>query len=430
MQTEPFFYADTCDKKDYLIATTCGALAGFVDIVFVATPTTGSLTQSMDGMANTLVKRFAKYLGWTPRAGQEENTKSAISFLERLFKVNYDQRHSQDVGELFKMSTKNHHLKSPAHSPDLLGLFFSILNQWTASATFLDNGKIFTIPTSPGNLHGTPVEKLYFGVINWIGHLLSDFAGSSGSQDRGSGLPIPFFTYLQLLDHGRIFQDGKNRNTFSELAVKVFQQGYDLRHGMAMTIPVVLSQLLVSFLWALRHYFGHNRPLGECIPSDRHDDLRIMRLVASASLCLVDGLDATVRSGGQPILCFLRLNLPTWFLLMSLTLNEILIRLDIRYPLQHEIDDYVRVNQMLLRYLNECRAIDYDHLKATTTKWNSLLHELFCGNPDTFPKRLETICTQMGLPLPYKGDFDAAMQNRDSPLVFSTARKSTTNNFP
>lgn len=64
----------------------------------------------------------------------KDNIASAIGFLENGgikangerfdgFKVNYDQRHTADVNGEFNMSTKNHHMMSLSHSPDIIGLF-------------------------------------------------------------------------------------------------------------------------------------------------------------------------------------------------------------------------------------------------------------------------------------------------------------------
>jgi len=75
-------------------------------------------------MTDTAVQKFAKFCGWKgPKEGSDP-VASAIGFLERNFKVNYDHQHGTAVGKRFDMSTKNHHLKSLGHSPDLVGLFF------------------------------------------------------------------------------------------------------------------------------------------------------------------------------------------------------------------------------------------------------------------------------------------------------------------
>ena len=138
---------DKCDTCDYLVAAACGAIGGLVDIFLVGAPGESVLGKWTDTQVDNAVKGFAKLAGWKPKAEQSGNVSSAIGFLEKTFKVNYDQRHSGDVGGLFNMSAKNHHMMSLAHSPDIVGLFFSILNQFTSTSSFVSGGKLITIKT-------------------------------------------------------------------------------------------------------------------------------------------------------------------------------------------------------------------------------------------------------------------------------------------
>lgn len=102
-ESRSMFYHDKCDKYDYLIAVGCGAVAGIVDIFLVGAPTENAiLLKWSDAQVDHAVKTFAKTCGWSPREGKENSVASAIGFLEKKFPVNYDQRHSGDVGNLFK----------------------------------------------------------------------------------------------------------------------------------------------------------------------------------------------------------------------------------------------------------------------------------------------------------------------------------------
>lgn len=208
------FYNDRCDKYDYLTAAGCGVVAGLVDIFLVGSPNDSKLLAWTDSQVDKVVMSFAKICGWSPREGKENSIDSAIDFMEKKFPVNYDQRYSGDVGGLFTMSTKNHHMKSLAHSPDIIGLFFSILNQFTSTSSFLHNGQLITIQTETYELQGHDfISKLFCGVANWFGHIISDIAGSSGARSkgngRGSGVVIPFYELFQLCDFGS-FQVGED----------------------------------------------------------------------------------------------------------------------------------------------------------------------------------------------------------------------------
>lgn len=413
------FYHDKCDKYDYLVAVGCGAIAGIVDIFLVGAPGDSKLQSWTDTQVDKTVMIFAKTCGWTPRAGKENSVASAIGFLEKKFPVNYDQRHSGDVGGLFNMSTKNHHMKSLAHSPDVIGLFFSVLNQFTSTSSFLSNGQLITIQTDTYELQGHDfISKLFCGVANWFGHIMSDIAGSSGASGRGSGIVIPFFEFFQLCDFGSL-QVGNDRNTLSTVATKVFQEGYDARFGLTMTIPVVLCDLSIKLVWALKHYFYHKKPLSECIPTKKHDDLRVMLIIGDGTLCLIDGADAAIRSGGNWVNFFLRLNIVAWFRLVSLVFREVCIRLGISFPLQKQLDAYIRINEALTLYLSQLEQIDFERFEEETEQYNKMLTLMEnINSEEELYILLQNEYTAMGLQLPYSGNFDDFMKDSSSVLEF------------
>ena len=121
--------------------------------------------------------------------------------------MNYDQAHSSDVGRLFDMNTRDHHMKSLGHSPSPIGLFFSILNQFTSTASFVSGGKLITIRTDNFYLEGHDIKsRIFCGIANWLGHIMSDIAGSSITRRQsgdGMGIAIPFFELFQFCKFGK-----------------------------------------------------------------------------------------------------------------------------------------------------------------------------------------------------------------------------------
>lgn len=311
----------SCDKYDYMLAATAGLIGGLVDILLVSVPGEGFLGEVSDKAVDKVVEGFASACGWKGALEGKDPTRSAIGYLERNFKVNYDHRHGGDVDHAFKMSTNNHHLKSLGHSPDLIGLFFSILGQFIDKAIFVDSGKIISVDTESFELRGNNfISKVYAGFVNWLGHLFSDMAGSSGASSRGSGIPIPFYSLLQFLNVGSF---GQHRQSFATVAVKVFEQGYDLRHGMAMAVPVLITGLLVRFSWTFKQKYYHSKDWKDCIPIASNPELRRMLLVGHGSLCLVDGVDAGLRSGGDIVQFMLRANMIAWARFSFLAISEV-----------------------------------------------------------------------------------------------------------
>lgn len=347
-----------CDKYDYMIAGSCGLIGGVIDVFLVGAPGQGFLTKFTDNIANESVKKFAKLvknsdlkpmsnLGKSVSSYDLDDQQQAIQYLENFFKVNYDHTgkkiYDQTTGELLNqgefsklldghvMNPNNHHIRSLGHSPDIFGLFFSILDQFTDKASFFANGKIVSIDTTRYtstkevfHLRGETVsEKIFFGFVNWLGHLMSDLAGSNSAKGRGAGIPIPFYSLLQFLDFGEF---GPDRQTFATMAVRVYQEGYDFRHGMALAIPVLITELLTRLMWVVKKRFYHKADWKDCVPSINQPELRRMLLVAHGTLCLTDLADATLRttlSGGNMITFLMHTNFIAWIRLGTVALKEI-----------------------------------------------------------------------------------------------------------
>ncbi len=414
--TKSIRYNDKCDKYDYLIAIGAEAIAGIVDIMLVGSPTDSKLMNWTDTQVDNCVKLFAKTNGWNPKPENANNVASAIGYLEKKFPVNYDQRHGGDVNRLFKMSAKNHHMKSLAHSPDIIGLFFSVLNQFTGTSTFISNGQLITISADTHELQGGNfIAKIFSGIANWFGHIMSDIAGSSGATGRGSGIVMPFYELFGLCNFGKFNAGNGIYNDLATIATKTFEEGYDMRFGLTMSIPVVISELLTRLIWAIRHYFQYQKPLIECIPTKQHDDLRVMLIISNGVLCLFDGVDAAVRSKGNWILFFTRLNLVAWFRFLLLVLKEVMIRCSI----DSLLEAFKRSYAALCQYMEELKKIDIEAFKKETENYNLIADKL--NNAETendLNYVLHKTFEQLDIKLPWQGDFDTFMGNKSNRLVF------------
>lgn len=410
--------SDECDKYDYLVSVACGVIGGMVDIFLVGMPKDSVIGKWTDEQVDNAVKTFARLT----RAGNEDNVRSAIAALEKKFKVNYDQKHSGDVNQLFDMATKNHHMMSLAHSPDVIGLFFSILNQFTSTSSFIANGQLITVKTDTFELQGENfIAKIFCGIANWFGHIMSDVAGSSGGRGnagRGSGVVIPFYELFGFCKFGK-FNVGKDKQDLATIATRAFQNGYDLRFGLATAVPVIITDLSIRLIWALRRYFQYGRPLKECIPTQKHADLRIMLLFGNGTLCVLDGIDAGVRSGGDFLKFFMRLNFIAWFRFVTLVLKEICIRVGIALPLQTYLESYKRINEALLFYLHELEKIDIERFRKETEEYNCVISVFRKAdtNEELNVMLLETF-DRMGFQKPWQGDFGEHMSNKDATLIF------------
>jgi hypothetical protein len=337
-----------CDNYDYMIAGTCGVIAGLVDILFVGAPGDSKLGDIADEQANKITEKFAGFVGWDKDKAEQrgsDTTKSAIGWLEKKFKINYDQATTNGKngtgGLVANLLPSNHHLKSLGHSPDIIGLFFSVLNQFTDTSSFISDGQIITIDTEEFELQGHNfIAKIYCGVANWFGHIMSDWTGSSGAKGRGSGVPIPFYNLFQMINIGEF---GQHKQSFATITTKVFEEGYDARHAMAMAVPVLINELLIRFMYTMKARFYHKKEWKDCIPKGSVPEVRRMLLVGHGVLCIIDGADAYIRSGsGADMVAFLsRTNLLAWTRFGHLALKEVYAWYNSGHIDADAVDEYI-----------------------------------------------------------------------------------------
>ena len=298
-----------CDKLDYILAAGSGALCGLIDIFLVGKPGESPLGNITDKWFENRIKDFAELCGWKGT----DSTSSAVRFLENQFKIPYDQRGAGDAAsEVFALSPKNHHFKSLAHNPTLLGLFFSILDQFTNSSHFISDGQLISLDHADGSfeLHGHDIpSKLFCAFANWIGHLLSDLSGSSQSKGRGMGVPSPFLAWSNdVIAIKRKLNIPVNSfdKAMNEMALKMYEQGFDFRFQTAQAIPVFINEMVVRLVYSIRRlikYFAETEPQKysfssmwkSCKPFS-NATVKRMLTVAHGTFCLVDIGDAAVRS--------------------------------------------------------------------------------------------------------------------------------------
>ncbi len=309
-----------CDQYDYMIAAFCGVVSGLIDALFVGMPGKNKLGNWTDEQVDQWVIKIAKISGYKPLNENEATIGNAIAYFERRNKVNYDQATGKSAADLLGMTMRNHHIKSLGHAPDLIGLLFSIVDQFNSTSHFLDNGRIIIFDTETSNLKGSNfISRLFCGFSNWLGHLISDLAGSSTSVGRGSGIPMPLFELFQLIGKGsfKVHRGNAKSNehtemTFADLSVKVFEQGYDLRYAVTQAVPVLINELLIRLLYALKSRYYLNKSWEDSLPYGNQPELRRILLTGHGVLCLVDSIDATSRSQGQVLLFALHLNFVAW----------------------------------------------------------------------------------------------------------------------
>jgi hypothetical protein len=209
------------------------------------------------------------------------------------------------------LTPSNHHFKSLGHNPTILGLFFSILNQFINTSEFVTNGELISLNNSDSKfeLHGNDIpSKLFCGMVNWLGHLISDVSGSSSCKGRGMGIPSPIFAWsndIIAIKQKLNIPTSQFDKSVNEMALNIYTKGYDVRFQTAQAIPVFINEMTVRVIYATRRLIAYfintnkkNRTLElmwkSCEPFS-NVTVKRMLIVAHGTFCLIDLGDATIR---------------------------------------------------------------------------------------------------------------------------------------
>lgn len=198
-------------------------------------------------------------------------------------------------------------------------------------------------------------SKLFCGIANWIGHLISDVSGSSGSKGRGMGIPSPIWAWsndviaIKAKLNIPVTEFDKSVN---ELALKLFKKGYDVRFQTTQAIPVFINEMIVRLLYSIRRLIGYyisvpknDRSWGllwkSCEPFS-NATVKRMLTVAHGTFCIIDIGDATIRGFEKGI--------------GSFNVFEFVLRLNV-----------VGVGRFAISLYGETkRAISYDHARESS----------------------------------------------------------------
>ena len=191
-----------------------------------------------------------------------------------------------------------------------------------------------------------------------------------------------------------------------------------------MAIPVILCDLFIRFIWAIKKHFYAKEAWKNCIPLNKHDDLRVMIIVGTGSLCAVDGIDASIRGivegGFTPaaiVPMILHMNLVAWSKLAMMSVRELVIRYN--YLLDDLYKPFAIIQQAIEEYLAELETIDielYQKEVKAYVQFNRRISK--AQSEEELNKVLMITMKELDIDLPWEGDFDEFMSNKNNRLVF------------
>ena len=296
-----------CDRLDYALAASSGALCGIIDIFLVGKPGESLLADHSISWVLDRTTDFARRCGWE---GDGEN--SAILFLLRKFKIHAYQRSQEDVSETnLGLTIEWQNIRKLGKSPTLLGLFFSIVYSLMDTARAETDDFTTTLEEIlEENEYGVSGQdtgcRIFFAFVQWFGQMI--IQKSSAVTDQRMGIPAPMWEWTKgiiTIKNALGISDKMFISILQRLAVRIYRIGFDARFLATQAIPVFVNELVVRTLYALRRYFQYCMGVPEeertfeliwqrCEPFS-NGTVKRMLTVAHGTFCLLDLGDATIR---------------------------------------------------------------------------------------------------------------------------------------
>lgn len=317
-------------------------------------------TKNVESISNEKISKIKENINKSYDKKDNSNLSKSIAKLESVFGLPSDSVYVGQDG----ISAKSHHLDDLAHHPTIIGWTASILTQFTGNTYFqnkkgdnikytankirvLDNVNAYIaygntrviekITKTKKTKQALEVmligddfkSKLACGTLNWLGHLLSDMAGSSSSAKKGNvgmGLPGPILSILKEFAMLPMIKKTTMPQILNDLFTKdnaIFgNYRLDLRSELAIgselckqSIPVFLNTLLVRTFFFMRKFVEeakmtnsiNNINWKNTLPFKNRTVARMLT-ISTSTFMAIDIADAAIRSGGFDSTCILRIN--------------------------------------------------------------------------------------------------------------------------
>lgn len=338
------------DKYDVALSISSGALTAALDVLWVNDLSFADAHSWGSKQIDSFVMKVARSKGFT---GKENDIAGAIKKLEDDYPMAGDLLTSQFGGG------SQHHLRDFSHHPTPVGLFFSLLMQFTGKGYGTTTTGTFVSYDIPGWKKPPFEEAVYLGTISWLLHIISDIAGSSGTRrdplKEGTGLPGPLLSFLKEVSAipgirniaGKTKSEkssNKEENyNFSVLCSKLFngtllgehtedgkpvlhkELRFDLRTELGIAheaiknkqyLPVILNSVIVSSFYSIRRLVQQiqdaqiqtlqdlNRiDIPKCLPW-KNETIKHMRMLSATTFSTIDisasGIKAAIKNKNNP----------------------------------------------------------------------------------------------------------------------------------
>ena len=259
------------DPVDYSICAIAGILSGALDILLVGIPHATTEGLKAGPLSDVIRKGFDK------KFPPEEMEKLANSSISKVPFDAQDNRHT--IVRVEGLSAYYHRMLSLGHDP-ILGFVVGVFDIMTGKMTTIDKtGRI--VSQVMENYADRKETNIFVAIAKQFIHFKSDITTSMG-------LPAPLMGLFNLLQFGSI---GEEEQTIAEIVQGMYYEGYDFIHFCSMSIPVLLTEVIVRISYAVRRLrAGYS--IKDSIPfslnREKHPKLATMLFIAHSAATAIN----------------------------------------------------------------------------------------------------------------------------------------------
>jgi hypothetical protein len=253
------------DGIDISISAVAALTGAAIDLLLVGIPQKGPDGLTAGSLSNYVRAYFEK------KFPPEEMEKLANS---KESKVSFDAQDNRHTTEYVQgLSAYYHRLLSLGHDP-LLGFVVGVFDILTGRMTTIDKaGKI--VSQVMENYADRKESDIFAALAKQVIHFKSDITTSMG-------LPAPLMGLFNLLQFGSI---GEEEQTIAEIVQGMYYEGYDFIHFCSLSIPVMITEVIVRLGYALKRIKEGNS-IKDSLPlstnRENHPKLATMLFIAHA----------------------------------------------------------------------------------------------------------------------------------------------------
>lgn len=261
------------DRYDISISAAAGLLAAAVDILLVGIPQKSKNGIKAGSLADFIRAKFDEVFP------EDEMEKLAHSKVSKVSFDAQDNRHVPEDKRVVGLSSYYHRLLSLGHDP-LLGFLFGVYDILNGTMTTIDKNGRFVSQVMK-NYADRKETDIFAALAKQVIHFKSDITTSMG-------LPVPLMGLFNLLQFGTI---GEEEQTIAEIVQGMYFEGYDFIHFCSMSLPVMLTEVIVRIGYAYKRMREGNK-IKESIPfstdRDRHPKLATMLFLAHSGAAAIN----------------------------------------------------------------------------------------------------------------------------------------------